>query len=87
MNTVYTSALKTVTSRTRPDGSDTLSFPAGHTSTAFAWATVANAHYGWKVGVPSYFAAGAIGLSRVATVRLLGHEIDKKLEVARGESR
>jgi membrane-associated phospholipid phosphatase len=67
VNTVYTSALKTVTSRTRPDGSDKLSFPSGHTSTAFAWATVANAHYGWKVGVPSYVAASAIGLSRVTT--------------------
>ena len=67
VNTVYTSALKAVSSRTRPDGSDSLSFPSGHTSTAFAWATVANAHYGWKVGVPSYVAAGAIGLSRVTT--------------------
>jgi membrane-associated phospholipid phosphatase len=52
-------------SRTRPDGSDQLSFPSGHTSTAFAWATVANAHYGWKAGVPSYLAASAIGLSRI----------------------
>ena len=65
VNTVYTSALKTITSRTRPDGSDNLSFPSGHTSTAVAFATVANAHYGWKVGVPSYLAAGAIGMSRV----------------------
>lgn len=69
VNTVYTAALKTVTSRTRPDGSDTLSLPSGHTSTSFAWATVANAHYGWKVGVPSYVAAGVIGLSRITTNR------------------
>jgi membrane-associated phospholipid phosphatase len=67
VNTVYTTALKTVSSRTRPDGSDHLSFPSGHTSTAFAWATVANAHYGWKVGVPSYLAAGAIGMSRISS--------------------
>jgi len=65
VNGAYTMALKSVTSRTRPDGSSTQSFPSGHTSTAFAWATVANAHYGWKVGAPSYLAATAIGLSRI----------------------
>jgi len=67
VDAVYTSALKKITSRTRPDGSDNLSFPSGHTSSAFALATVANAHYGWKVGVPSYLAAGAIGMSRIST--------------------
>jgi membrane-associated phospholipid phosphatase len=65
VNTVYTTALKRLAARTRPDGSDRLSFPSGHTSTAFAWATVAQAHYGWKAGAPSYLAAGAIGLSRI----------------------
>jgi membrane-associated phospholipid phosphatase len=67
VNAVYTSVLKEVTSRSRPDGSNTLSFPSGHTSAAFALATTANAHYGWRAGVPSYLAAGAIGLSRVTT--------------------
>lgn len=66
VNSVYTSAFKSLASRTRPDGSDRLSFPSGHTSTAFAWATVAQEHYGWKAGVPSYLAAGAIGLSRIS---------------------
>ena len=57
VDTAWTSALKHLASRTRPDGSDRLSFPSGHTSSAFALATVAEAHYGWKAGVPSFLAA------------------------------
>jgi membrane-associated phospholipid phosphatase len=66
VSSVYTGILKKAVGRTRPDGSDNLSFPSGHTSTAFAWATVAQSHYGWKVGAPSYLAASAIGLSRIS---------------------
>jgi membrane-associated phospholipid phosphatase len=65
VNGLYTQILKSAVGRTRPDGSNRVSFPSGHTSSAFALATVAERHYGWKVGVPSYLAAGAIGLSRI----------------------
>jgi membrane-associated phospholipid phosphatase len=60
-----TTALKYTVSRTRPDGSSTLSFPSGHTSGAFATATVLERHYGWKVGVPAYLFAGYVGASRI----------------------
>lgn len=63
---VYTGLLKKAVQRERPDGSDSLSFPSGHSSTAFTLATVANSHYGWKVGVPAYVAASAIALSRIS---------------------
>lgn len=66
VNGLYTEIFKKAAHRTRPDGSDTLSFPSGHASTAFAWATVAQSHYGWKLGVPSYLAASAIGFSRIS---------------------
>jgi membrane-associated phospholipid phosphatase len=65
VNGAYTSLLKYTVHRDRPDGSNSLSFPSGHTSTAFSLAAVADRHYGWKVGVPAYLLASGIGLSRI----------------------
>jgi len=65
----YTGILKYTVHRERPDGSDRLSFPSGHTSSAFSLAAVADHHYGWKVGVPAYLLASGIGLSRVESNR------------------
>jgi membrane-associated phospholipid phosphatase len=67
VNGVYTYALKHALRRVRPDGSDRLSFPSGHTSTQFAIATVLQAHYGKKVGVPAYAVASFVGASRMAS--------------------
>jgi membrane-associated phospholipid phosphatase len=65
VNGLYTTVLKAAVGRERPDGSNNLSFPSGHASNAFAWATVANHHYGAKVGIPAYALAGLIGVSRL----------------------
>ena len=69
VNEAYTGILKYTVQRPRPDGSDNLSFPSGHASAAFSLATVAEHHYGWKVGVPAYLLASGIGLSRVESNR------------------
>jgi membrane-associated phospholipid phosphatase len=65
----YTGLLKYGVRRGRPDGSDNLSFPSGHTSIAFTLATVTDRHYGWKVGVPAYVLASGVGLSRIESNR------------------
>jgi membrane-associated phospholipid phosphatase len=69
VNAAYTGILKHSVGRTRPDGSDSLSFPSGHASTAFSLAAVAHHHYGWKVGVPAYAFASCIGLTRIEANR------------------
>jgi membrane-associated phospholipid phosphatase len=65
VTTAYTFGLKEAVQRTRPDGSDNLSFPSGHAANAFAWAAIADRYYGRKAGIAAYTVAGLIGISRV----------------------
>jgi membrane-associated phospholipid phosphatase len=58
--------LKYTVQRERPDGSNTLSFPSGHSASMFATATVLQRYYGWKVGVPAYALGSYVGLARMA---------------------
>ena len=60
-----TGGIKLVSGRERPDGTSDLSFPSGHTSNSFVWATVVSRHYGWKAGAPAYLLAGYVGASRL----------------------
>jgi membrane-associated phospholipid phosphatase len=62
---VYATGLKLSVGRTRPDGSNRLSFPSGHTANAFAIATVTEHYYGRRAGIAAYTAAGLIGVSRM----------------------
>jgi membrane-associated phospholipid phosphatase len=60
-----TFGLQLATHRGRPDGSNSRSFPSGHTSGVFALATVAEVYYGPWVGIPSYMLASLVGVSRI----------------------
>jgi membrane-associated phospholipid phosphatase len=60
-----TGVIKKTAQRQRPDGSDTRSFPSGHTSVSFASASVLQRELGWKVGIPAYAAATYVGMARI----------------------
>lgn len=60
-----TYGLKLVGDKTRPSGSNNLSFPSGHTMGAFSGASFLQRRYGWLYGIPAYVGATLTGLSRV----------------------
>ena len=63
-----TMIFKQATRRSRPEGTG-YSFPSGHTTVAFASATVLQRHFGWKVGLPAYAVASYVAASRVEMKR------------------
>ncbi len=60
-----TIGLQFATHRLRPDGSNSRSFPSGHTSGAFALAAVVESYYGPWFGIPSFALASLVGISRI----------------------
>jgi len=61
---ILTYSIKGSVRRARPEGGG-FSFPSGHTTAAFASATVLQRHFGWRVGMPAYAAATYVAASRV----------------------
>ena len=57
--------LKLATHRQRPDASDHMSFPSGHSAVTFAAATVIERHLGWKRSVLGYAIASYVAASRL----------------------
>ncbi len=65
--TAAVTALKFSFGKQRPgDKNSYVSFPSGHTSTAFATATSLTYAYGWKAAVIAYPLAAMVGASRMA---------------------
>ena len=62
-------ATKYATRRERPDGSSKNSFPSGHSSDTFAFATALERHLGWRGAVPAYIAASYVAISRLPANR------------------
>lgn len=64
-SSLITNILKYTIREPRPNGSARNSFPSGHTTSAFAFASAVGAIHGWKWGVPAYAIAGFVGFSRI----------------------
>lgn len=60
-----TAVLKEAVGRERPNGEDHKSFPSGHSSNAFALASVIESHYGGKAGAIAYPLAAFVGFTRI----------------------
>ena len=65
VTTSITHILKHTTQKLRPDGTDYLSFPSGHTSAAFSGASFIHFRYGLKYSLPLYCLASFAGYSRI----------------------
>ena len=65
VNQVLITGIKTAVSSERPNGQNNASFPSGHTSGAFTFATIVTHHYGKKAGIPAYMAAVYMGYARM----------------------
>ena len=61
--------LKYATQRERPDHSSNNSFPSGHASDTFAFATALERHLGWKGAVPAYIISSYVAMSRLPSNR------------------
>lgn len=57
--------LKQSVNRTRPDSSNNLSFPSGHSSAMFNAAAVLHKRYSFRVALPLYALATYVGVTRV----------------------
>lgn len=64
-SSLVTNILKYSIREPRPNGSARNSFPSGHTTSAFAFASAVGAIHGWKWGMPAYMIAGFVGFSRI----------------------
>ena len=59
-------ATKVIVRRERPDGSNSMSFPSGHSASMFATASVLQRYYGWKAGLPAFALGAYVGSARMA---------------------
>ena len=72
---ITTLALKHTVRQQRPNGRAYNSFPSGHATTAFTFATVISARHGWYAGVPAYLLASLVGYQRISSKAHYFHDV------------
>lgn len=72
---LLTLILKYSVKEKRPDNSNRLSFPSGHTATAFAFASVVGIHHEWYWSVAAYSLASFVGFSRIHDKKHFTHDV------------
>jgi membrane-associated phospholipid phosphatase len=75
LNESVTFGLKNTVHELRPDRSDRLSFPSGHSSTTFTAAGFLMKRYGWQIGVPALALATFTAYSRVEANKHFIHDV------------
>lgn len=70
-----TEVLKRTIKEERPNGSDNLSFPSGHSAGAFSSAMFVHKRYGWKPALIPYAMALVTGWSRVHARAHYWHDV------------
>ena len=93
---VLTHSLKISVGRARPDGGK-YSFPSGHSSSSFAFASVLGRHFSWKVAVPAHTLAAYVAASRLQESRhflsdvafgaAIGVVVGRTVTIGRGPAR
>ncbi len=66
LGSVAVQGLKYSAHRERPDASESVSFPSGHTQASFSLAASMAESYGWKKSIPFWFMGVFTGLSRIS---------------------
>jgi membrane-associated phospholipid phosphatase len=69
LDAIIVASLKSTVGRSRPDGSDTRSFPSGHTSGAFTISTILARRHGLKVAIPAFGMATFTAIARMEDKR------------------
>lgn len=77
--TLYAGTLTLILKHTfrqqRPGHGDKVSFPSGHTTTAFAFAAVVGSFHEWYYAVPAYALASAVGFQRLTNNNHYLHDV------------
>lgn len=70
-----TLVLKHAVRQQRPNGRARNSFPSGHATTAFTFASVVTARHGWYAGLPAYLLASLVGYQRISGKAHYFHDV------------